>query len=155
MKAKNFILINEQVRDNLIAEIMAVELNGKTQGAISNTGTKSSRQQGLDWAWDKDIMDSGIGWGDTELETVHARNKWLFARPILMRDDEIFRNIHNYFMVAYGYDKEKCLEFAKGHIRTQSMSVDQVSEYMRQKQMYWIGKGVNLTDPDQFKLKIR
>ena len=153
MKAKQFILINDQVKNYLISQINEIKLDGKTQVKIMNTGTKTQRQQGLDWQHNKDIMDSGVGYGDADLETVHARNKWLFARPILIRDDEVFRNIYNYFMAAYGHDQEKCLDFAKNFIRTQNMSIDQVSEYMKDKQRYWVGKGVNLTDPEQFKLK--
>ena len=153
MKQEQYILINQTVKQNLFNRINEMELNGKVQVKIMNTGTKSQRQQGWDFSMDADIIKSGLGYGDTDTNTTHARNKWLFAKPILLRDDEVFRNIYNYFMAAYGHDKEKCLIFARDHISTQSMSVDQVTEYLNNKFNYWVEKGVNLTDPETFKLK--
>ena len=152
MKAEIFNIINHEVRKNVINRIMDIDADAKIKVTISNIGSKSSRQQGLDWKWDGEIFRSGIGWHDEAVEETHARSKWMFARPILLRDSELFQSIHDHFMALYGKDANKCIEFASDYISTQTMSVSQAAEYMTNKQMYWINKGVNLTDPKLYGL---
>ena len=147
MMSETYNLVNYDIKKNLMSRIMDLECNGKISVTIANIGSKSKRQQSLDYKWDGEILKSGVGWGDKTIELVHARNKWLFARPILLRDDDIFPAIHDHFMAHYGHNEEKCIQFAKNYISTQNMSVSQVSEYLTNKQLYWTEKGINLTDP--------
>lgn len=147
MKAENFILINKEVRAAAITRLLEFPLDGKTQVVFSGLGTKTARQRKLDYKWDSEILKSGIGWGDKTIDQVHARGKWLFARPILLMDDEIFVAIYDHFMAHYGKDKEKCLKFAQDYISTERLSTAQAAEYMSNKQNYWTSKGVILTDP--------
>lgn len=152
MKAETFNLINYEVRKNAINRIMDIDADGKIKVTISNVGSKSSRQQGLDWKWDGEIFKSGIGWVDETVEETHARSKWMFARPIQLRDNELFQGIYGHFMKVHGNDPKKCLEFAKDYISTQTMSVNQAAEYMTNKQRFWIEKGVQLTEPSLYGL---
>jgi hypothetical protein len=150
MKSQTFNLISDEVKANCIQYVHNLPADGKLKVVISGIGSKTDRQRALDWKWDHEIFESGIGHADPDIETVHARSKWMFARPILMRDDELFRGIFQYFMENYGSMKESRIEFANDYISTQKMSVSQVSEYMKAKQMYWLMEGVELTNPDVF-----
>jgi hypothetical protein len=154
MKSQTFNLISDQVKANCIQYVHNLPADGKLKVTIAGIGSKTDRQRALDWLWDHEIFESGIGHADPDVETVHARSKWMFARPILMRDDELFRGIFDYFLRNYGMSKEKGsayrLEFANDYISTQKMSIGQVSEYMKAKQMYWLMEGVELTNPDVF-----
>ena len=155
MKAEKYFLINEQARKQLATKIYSINLGEGFKVTISKSGSKSDRQRGLDYQWDTDIFNSGLGWGDKTIIDVHARNKWLFARPILLRDDDIFPLIYKQFMGNYGKDAEKCQIFARDYISTEKFSTNQASEYMNNKQTYWIEKGVNLTDPSLYGLDFR
>ena len=155
MKSETFNLINHEVKKALISRIISLDVDGKLKVTISNIGSKSSRQQGLDWKWDGEIFSSGIGWVDDTVEKTHARGKWMFARPILLRDDALFQGIYNYFMTIHSKDEKKSLEFAMDYISTQKMSVSQVSEYMTNKQLFWTEKGVNLTDPSLYGMNFK
>lgn len=152
MKAEPFFIINNEVKKNVISRIMDIEPEDKLKVTVSGAGSKTSRQQALDWKWDFEIFKSGIGWHDDTVTMTHARSKWLFARHILLRESELFKAIHDHFMTIHGKDHKKCLEFAEHYISTQSMSVSQVSEYMSDKQRFWTEKGVNLTCPDDYGL---
>lgn len=74
----------------------------------------------------------------------------MFARPILLRDDELFGIIYGKFIetitgsVAY---PQLCKIFSDQYISTERMTRKQRAEYLTDVQRYWIDKGVNLTDP--------
>jgi len=153
MKAEKYFLVNHEVKKNLISRIMDIPENSEFKVTISDAGTKTEKQRNLDYKWDSEIFKSGIGWGDKTVIDVHARSKWLFARPIWLRDCYIFQIIYNSFMNKFKHDKEKCLEFAKDFISTEKFSKDQAWEYMNDKQNFWITKGVNLTDPKDYGLE--
>lgn len=155
MKAQTFNLISHEVKANCIHFIHQLQADGKLKVSISGIGTKSDRQRALDWRWDDEILKSGIGHDDSTTEMVHARNKWLFARPILLRDDELFRSIFQHFVKTYGNDSESCIRFAKDWISTEKMTVSQVSEYMTNKQRYWLQAGVELTNPDDYGIEFK
>ena len=153
MKAETFNLINHEVKKNLMIRIMDLDSDGKIKVTISNIGSKSSLQRGLDWMWDSEIFKSGKGWADDDVGMTHARGKWLFARPILLRDDYIFSSIYEHFMALYGHNPSALIEFARDYISTERMDVSQVAEYMQNKQKYWLDKGVSLTNPDDYGIK--
>ena len=107
MKQEQFNLINHTVKANRIERIMGIDADGKVSVTIANIGSKSKRQQGLDWKWDAEIFNSGVGWVDEDVVKTHARAKWMFARPILLRDDELFPIIYNHFMSLHRNDSKK------------------------------------------------
>lgn len=124
--------------------------DGSVTVEIKKTAMDSTaKQRRLQWLWYTEVANSGLG-QDDDKAAVHIRAKWQFARPIWLRDDEVFGIIYNEFIktitgsVTYS---EFCRDFAKRWISTESMARKQRAEYLTEFQRYWIGKGVELTDP--------
>jgi len=127
-------------------------IDGTKEVIFKNVDTSSTaKQQGLQWRWNGEVAASGVGSDDTK-EGVHITAKWMFARPILLRDDAVFGAVFAGFsqMVEQVGDrsrKEMWREFTEYHISTQKMTTKQRAEYLRDFERYWVGKGVDLTDP--------
>ena len=136
--------------ENLIKESPA---DGSMTVIIKTTDVSSTAaQRRLAWLWYTEIAASGLGSEDTK-EGVHTVCKWLFAKPILLRDDEVFGAVFAGFsqmveQVESGTRAEYWREFTRDFISTERMSRKQRSEYLSDLQRYWTGKGVNLSDPD-------
>jgi hypothetical protein len=153
MKTEQFFLVDQNVKKEVINKIIDLECDGKYKISISSAGSKTAKQRALDYLWDSEIFKSGVGWHDESVITTHARSKWLFARPIWLRDDfEVFPIIYNHFMSKYRHDKKKCLIFAQDYISTERFTKEQAWEYMNNKQNFWLEKGVNLTNPNDYGL---
>ena len=114
--------------------------------------SSTAKQRGLKWQWNEDISRSGLGGNDTQ-SSVHIWNKKEFAHPIFMRDNE------NYAILFKGFrDSVKDLDdyidrmkwFVKHKIETEEFTKNQQAEYLTYVQKYWLDKGVNLTDPDDY-----
>ncbi len=154
MKAEQYTLINHEVKKSLIAKIMDIDCNGKTGVIIKGVGSKTEQQHKLDYKWSGEIFRSGIGWHDKTAEDAHARSKWMFALPhFLAGNDEIFIAQHEFFIQRFGHDKKKCLEYARDYIHTKKLSKEQAQQYMNDKQNYWLDRGVNLTNPNDYGLE--
>ena len=127
-------------------------IDGTKEVIFKSVDTSSTaKQQGLQWLWNGEVAASGVGRDDTK-QSVHITAKWLFATPILLRDDLVFGAVYAGFsqMVEQVDDKsrkEMWREFTEYHISTQRMTTKQRAEYLRDFERYWIGKGVELTDP--------
>ncbi len=132
-------------------QILELPHDGSFTIEIKKTNKSSSgKQRRLNWMWCSEIAKSGIGSRDTK-EDVYIESKWQFARPILLREDEIFGVLYNHFIeVASEFEgyPEKCKQFADQYISIEKMSMANRSEYMRDFQSFWSRKGVALTDPD-------
>lgn len=148
MKAETFYLISLKVISNVIARIAKIQPEEKLQVTISNMGTKSARQRGLDWQWSTDISKAGIG-GEHEdtKEGVHLVCKYRFAVPILCRDDEFFAGLYEGWLAKHPHDPEAVMWFVEHHVSTEALKVSQMAEYLTSKQHYYLDKGVDLTDP--------
>lgn len=127
-----------------------IDISGSNTVIFKKTDTSpTARQRRLQWLWCGEIAVSGLG-QDDDKDSVHIRAKWMFARPILLRDDEVFQVIYETFMktvkgsAAYA---EYCRIFTDQYISTEKLTKRQRAEYLTEFQRYWIGKGVNLTDP--------
>ena len=100
MKAKNYYLISETVRNNVLDAVRAVELDGKTKVSIGAAGSKSARQRGLQHLWYDDVVKSGVGGIEEETHSgVDAKAKGYFAMPIIHRTPE------KYVDYLYMYDQ--------------------------------------------------
>ncbi|MCP5015847.1 MAG: hypothetical protein GY938_11360 [Ketobacter sp.] len=156
MKAKNFYLISELVRDNAIAALMDVELNGKTKASIGNAGSKSARQRGLQWIWYGDVANSGIG-GELE-ETargVSIQCKRMFAIPIVLGNAdkyEDFIGIYGLVIQAHGGDEYFMNRFFDNHLHTEWFDTSEMAEFLTDCEIYYTNLGVNLSDPVDWKL---
>lgn len=111
--------------------------------------SSTAKQRRLSWLWFSEVAASGLGKNDTK-EGVHLTAKWQFARPILLRDDELFGMIYEKFIeVVTGSATyvEFCRAFSDQYISTERMTRKQRAEFLTDFQRYWTRKGVNLTDP--------
>ena len=149
MKAENFILVSHEVKKNLINRIMDIECDSKTKVTISNAGSKSQKQRGLQWRWYSEVAEAGIGSADTK-ERVHLESKYRWAIPILLRDDEIFVGIYEHFTAHYLDNKDMMMQFVDDYVHTERFNVSQMVEYLTDFERYWLEKGVNLTNPDLY-----
>jgi len=140
---------------NLVKELPE---DGSKTVEIKNTGMSSTaKQRRLQWLWAGEVARSGLGQDDNK-EAVHVRAKWMFARPILLRDNELFGILYNAFMdlvkdsIAF---PELCRQFTAQHISTERMTKRQRSEYLSEFERYWTCKGVQLTSPDLLGLGLK
>jgi len=127
-----------------------MKIDGSKTIVIKNTDMSStSKQRRLQWLWNTEISQSGLGQDDTK-ESVHTRAKLMFAHPILMRDDEVYPLLYNAFKEAVKTSENYALfikDFAEQYISTERLSRKQRAEYLKDIQNYWTEKGVELTDP--------
>jgi hypothetical protein len=149
LKAKSFYLTRPDVVKNCINEILSIIPDGKLKVTISNAGTKSDKQRGLQWQWNEDVAKSGIGgkYEDTDIG-VHRRSKYFWAIPIFCRDDDFFNDLCTEFKRRHEGDPERIMWFVDQYVSTEKFSVSQMAEYLTQFQKHYLSKGVNLTDPD-------
>lgn len=149
MKQETYYLTSLKVISNTIARIAKIMPEEKLQVTISNTGTKSARQRGLDWMWNDDIAKAGIGGKHEDYkEGVHLVCKYRFAVPILCRDDNFFSALYEGWLASHKGDEEAILWFVDRHVSTEELKVPQMAEYLTAKQRYYLDKGVNLRDPE-------
>ena len=156
MKATKFILSSELIRDNAISAINNIELNGKTQVTISDVGAKSARQRALNWMWNNEVAESGIGGKHEDTaEGVHLVAKYRWALPILQRDDEHFASLYDIWVQLYKGDEERMLWFIDKQVHTEAMSVSQNAEFLTMFQRFYQKHGVSLTDPELKLLEVK
>ena len=154
MKAESYYMINESVYQNLIDRLCTVELDGKTKITICNAGTKSTKQRGLQWRWHDDISKSGKGGKhESTPQGVNLKCKWMFAIPILCRDDSFFNDLYTAYKAKWGNDPERMEWFVEHQVHTEQFNTSQMAEYLDKIDMYYTDKGVNLTDPREYGLK--
>ena len=149
---KQFIIENEQRKtfvQNLIAEM---PVDGSMTVITRQTDkSATAAQRRLQWMWNGEVAASGLGRDDTK-EAVHITAKLMFARPILLRDDEVFGAVYSGFQtmveqIEDGTRADFWRDFTKDFISTEKMTRNQRAEYLTDFQRYWTGKGVQLTDP--------
>ena len=108
------------------------------------------KQQKLWFIWCGEVAISGLGSDDTK-NYVHISSKWRFVRPILLEYDELFAVLYESFMdkiKGSNCHSEYCKGFADLYIHTGTLTKKQRAESLTEFKNYWVGKGVNLTDPD-------
>jgi len=153
MKQESYILANEAVKVNACLRIKDIEADGKIKVTISNAGDKSARQRGLDWMWNTDIANSGMG-GEFEdsKDNVHRVCKYKFAIPIFIRDDPFFAELYEIYIQLYKSDPDRMKWFIDLRVHTEEFSSTQMAEYLTDKQRYYLDRGFPLRDPDDLKL---
>ena len=125
----------------------------------------TARQRRLWFKWCGEVAMSGLGKHDDK-DDVHAGAKWKFVRPILLRDDEpvevdcemedgYFTQIYNFFMKKISTSSNRSAhirEFTDRYISTEDLNKHQRAESLREFQLFWTGKGIELTDPSLYGL---
>jgi len=147
MKAEPYYLTTQGVRLNLVMRLGELPIDGTVKVVISDAGSKSAKQRGLQWQWYSEVARAGIGGKheDTK-EGVHLVAKWRWAIPILMRDDEFFADIFIAWQDKYG-DKPEAMEwFVDKQVSTERFTTSQMAEYLTDFERYYRPM-VNLTDP--------
>jgi len=149
---KSIIINSNSQKTYAVNLILEMPVDGTYTVEIKKTDDSSTaKQRRLNWLWCTEVAASGLGRDDTK-EAVHITAKWMFARPILLRDNGVFGAIYEGFSVMVQDlteqdRKEFWREFTEYYISTEQMTRQQRAEYLREFEMYWRGKGVDLTDP--------
>lgn len=144
------VLDSEQQRKYCLTKIKESSVDGKETVVFKKTNTDPTyKQQKLWFLWCREVSISGLG-QDNTVDGVHVRAKWMFVRPLLLTQSEVFTIIYNHFMSVIAMaenKKEMSLEFARGYIHTNELTKENRIKSLEDFQRYWIGQGVNLTDP--------
>jgi len=148
---KQIIIDSERQRTFCQTMLSEIKPDGSMTVIFKKTDmSPTANQRRLWWRWCGEVSSSGLGQDDNK-EFVHIRAKWQFFRPILLRDDAFFGMIYKKFMeVVSGKENmsELCQIFAQDYISTEKITRKQRAEGMSEFQRFWIGKGVELTNPD-------
>ncbi len=148
---KTIIIDSERQKRFCQTMLEEMPIDGSKIIVFKNTDmSPTAKQRRLRWLWLTETAKSGLGSNNTK-EGADLTAKWQFARPILLRDNEIFGTIYNLFMKVVEnseHRSEQIKEFTRDYISIEKlMSRKQEAEHLRDFQSFWTEKGVNLTDP--------
>lgn len=147
---KTITISSDRERRFALSLVGEIPTDGTMEVIVKKVDRSSTgKQRRLRWMWAGEVASSGLGRNDTK-EGVDLASKWQFARPILLRDDAMFFDIYNFFIETikdYPNFGECCRQFCAQYISVERMTKRQSAEYLSEFQRFWIGKGVNLTDP--------
>lgn len=148
MKAENYYITDHKVVDRVVQRVLDIKPEDKLKVTISNEGTKSAKQRGLQWIWYEDISKAGIGGKHEDCKSgVHLVCKFRYAVPIMQREDEFFAALYRGWLSKHKGDETAILWFVDNHVSTEDFTVSQMAEYLTDMQRYYLSKGVNLTAP--------
>lgn len=149
---KEIILISDQTKRYCKTMIDEMKIDGTETVIFKKTDkTPTAKQRRLQWMWAGEVASSGLGMDDDKND-VHTRAKWMFLRPILKRDDDVFPIIYRSFIQAIkDHDEDIKIiyrkKFTEQYMSTELITRHQRAEYLTEFQKYWIKKGANLSDP--------
>ena len=127
---------SESTKEAVINRINEIDINGSMKCVISESKGKSARQRNLQWAWYDQVAKSGKG-RDDDKDDVHIRAKYQFARPILLRDDEMFAHIWAGIYGTYANEPEALRYAAAEFMSTEKFTTSQMAEYLTEFEKYW------------------
>lgn len=155
MKSEKYFLVSDSVRNNAIARINDMPVDGSVKVVISNAASKSAKQRGLQWQWYSEVANAGVG-GEREdtKEGVHLISKWRFAIPILQRDDDFFAELLYAWKSHHEEEPNAMLWFVANHVSTEVFTTSQMTEYLDDFQRHY-SEHVNLTNPSIYGLDKR
>ena len=149
-KIKTVIIDSPQQKLYALSLVGEIPVDGTQEVVFKNVDTSyTAKQNRLRWLWSTEVSRSGLGSNDTKTG-VDLTAKWAFARPIWLRDCEMFSEIYNHFMkTVRGSDRfsEYCKQFAGQYISVSRMTKRQSWEYLTDFEKFWNSKGLALTDP--------
>jgi len=147
---KEIIIDSDQRKRYCTTLISEMEADGSETIIFKKTDKNPTAKQRRLWRlWCREVSLSGLGQDDIA-EDVHVRAKWQFVKPLMLIQSEMFVMIYNHFikMVEFSpYKAEKCIEFSKDYISTESLTKGNRIKSLQDFQKYWVREGVNLTDP--------
>lgn len=147
MKQEIFFIVNDLVKSNVIKRITNIGADGKVKVVISNAGTKSAKQRGLQWKWYTEVSQAGIGGKheDTK-EGVHLLSKWRWGIPIFIRDNPFFADLFSAWKDKHVLDEEAMLWFVDNQVHTEKFTTSQSAEFLTDFQRHY-SQLIELTDP--------
>lgn len=146
MKPETIWLGSQGAKQRAIKRINEQEINGAVSVRLVDTKSKSIRCRGLQWMWNTEVADSGLGRYDTKID-VHRAAKWKWAVPILLRDDQDFCDLWPELLRLYESDADK-MKYIVDHFVSTEGAGFAIGEYLTDFQRYWSSKGVALTIPE-------
>ena len=127
-----------------------IDINDGVKITIGDGRSKSAKQRGLQWRWNTDVSNSGIGGKheDTK-EGVHIVSKWRFGRSLIAE----FMPEHFELLITleerFKSNPDVMYYIADKFISTEDFEVPIMAKYLTEFERYYRGKhGVNLTIPD-------
>jgi hypothetical protein len=151
VKAESYFLCSTFVRETVKNRLDELELSGSTKITISDQKDKTSQCRGLQWRWNTDVANSGMGGFDTK-DDVHLAAKWKWAVPILKRDSAEFAALYTSLFREHGENKEIMRYIIAEFVSTESKGFA-IGEYLTIFERFYRGHGVPLTTPDDGLLK--
>jgi hypothetical protein len=150
---KTVIIDSDRQKTYAINLIQQMPIDGSFEVITKKVDLSSTaKQRGLKWRWNDDILKSGLGNFGTAMD-VHIYNKKEFGHPILMRDDKnyppLFRGFRDNVKQLDDYI-ERMKWFVSNKLETEGFTRSQQAEYLTYVQQYWVSKGVNLCDPNDY-----
>lgn len=152
MKSEQIYLTTPDKVKEAISLIYDLEIGNKYKVTISNAGTKTNRQRGYQWRLYEDIAKSGQG-DSSDPDEIDVKCKWKFARPILCREDDFFRDLLEEYIKRYGGDPERMRWFCRNMIHTEKFEPPLMAEYIQAIINFFAPQGVALSDPAEYGLK--
>lgn len=119
---------------------------------ITKGAPRSLEQNRLQQMWNLELSEQG----DMEAEEYRAYNKAYFGIPILLSENDAFRQQYEAIVKPLPYEQK--LEIMKAPIDfpvTRLMTVRQHKDFLDKIYSYWTGKGFRLTDPDWKGMEVR
>lgn len=119
---------------------------------ITKGAPRSLEQNRLQQMWNMELAQQG----DMEAEEYRAYNKSYFGIPILLAENDAFRQQYEAIVKPLPYEQK--LEIMKAPIDfpvSRLMTVRQHKAFLDKIWCYWTGKGFQLTDPDWQRMEIR
>lgn len=147
---KTIILNSEHEKNYCLTKINQSKIDGSETVIFKKTDkSPTAKQRRLWFLWCREVSMSGLG-QDDNVSGVHVRAKWQFVRMLMLQSSEMFALIYNHFMKTVESSStkaEQCQEFARDYISTEALTKELRIQSLKDFQRYWVGKGVNLTDP--------
>ena len=148
MKPEHYFLGSNATRQVILQRISSLEIgDAHYRITIADSMSKNARQRGLQWLWYGEVANSGFGAYDIK-DDVHIAAKWKFAKPILLRDDEVFAAVWPELEKLYMQDKKTMKWIAEHFISTEGKGFA-INEYLTEFERYYRQHGVQLTVPEK------
>ncbi len=149
MKTESYFLGSNNARRTILQRISSLEINGGIKVTISDSVSRSARQNALYWKWMTEVSESGFGGKheDTK-EGAHIICKYRFARRIIQRDNSGHWEFIQSLETEYKTRPEALMHIADAFLTTTDFTVAQMSEYMTDIERHYQSIGVDLTIPD-------
>jgi hypothetical protein len=151
VKQEVFYITSPEKQAEAVTAVVKLSLDDKVKVTISSAKDKSVRQRGLQWKWNTEVSQAGIGGKheDTK-EGVHSVSKFRWALPIMLRDDDFFSELYQAWM-AKNSSGEALRWFVDTQVHTEKFNTTQMGEYLDAFQKHY-SEWVDLTDPKEFDL---